>query len=80
MYVIIFIVMSLFGQILYANPAMHRFDKNDDHKISFAEAPPRMQENFHRHDLNKDGYITRDELFTLPKHHPKPHHSPPPPR
>lgn len=43
------------------------FDKNDDSKISYEEAPRRMKENFSRHDLNNDGFIDSNEARTLPK-------------
>lgn len=46
---------------------LNRFDKNQDKKISYDEAPQRMKENFERHDENGDGYLDADELNTLPK-------------
>ncbi len=49
------------------HPVLDRFDKNNDSKISYKEAPKKMQNNFHKHDLNKDGFIDTEELKTLPK-------------
>ena len=43
------------------NP-MERFDSNKDNKISESEAKGLFKENFSKLDLNKDGYITMDEL------------------
>jgi Ca2+-binding EF-hand superfamily protein len=37
-------------------------DKNDDGKISKAEAPERLKQNFERVDANKDGQLDRVEL------------------
>ena len=54
------------------NKVLERFDKDNDKKISYDEAPHMMQKNFKRHDLNKDGFIEGKELDTLPKH-PKRH-------
>jgi len=50
------------------NRILNKFDKDQDGKISKDEAPYRMKQNFHKHDLNKDGFISGDELNTLPKH------------
>lgn len=46
---------------------MNKFDRNNDNKISYAEAPKKMKENFNRHDLNSDGFIDIDEIKTLPR-------------
>lgn len=43
------------------------FDQNKDSKISYKEAPRKMQKNFSRHDLNDDGFIDSSEARTLPK-------------
>lgn len=43
------------------NP-MERLDTNGDNKISESEAKGPLKENFSKLDLNKDGYITADEL------------------
>lgn len=47
--------------------AIITFDKNKDNKISFDEAPNKMKRNFNRHDLNGDGFIDKNEVYTLPK-------------
>ncbi|WP_108061013.1 Lcl domain-containing protein [Poseidonibacter lekithochrous] len=47
--------------------AIKFFDRNNDSKISYKEAPKRMQENFSRHDLNDDGFIDSNEARTLPR-------------
>lgn len=39
-----------------------RFDVNGDQKISKEEAPPRLQQNFDRFDISKDGFITLREF------------------
>ena len=49
------------------HPALKDFDKNNDSKISYEEAPKMMKRNFKKHDLNNDGYIFAEELKTLPK-------------
>jgi len=51
---------------------LDRFDKNKDNKISYAEAPDKMQKRFKHHDLNSDGFIEGKEFDTLPKHPRKP--------
>jgi hypothetical protein len=38
------------------------FDKNGDGKLSRAEVPERMQGLFDRCDMDKDGFLTGDEL------------------
>jgi Ca2+-binding EF-hand superfamily protein len=38
-------------------------DKNQDGKLSKDEAPPRIQKNFARVDVNKDGFIVPRELY-----------------
>lgn len=38
------------------------FDQNKDGKLSKSEAPGRLQGIFERADLNRDGFLTRDEL------------------
>ena len=77
------IVMMFCGQLLHAEPThsdkfLKKFDKNSDNRISFSEAPNKVQENFHRHDLDRDGYIKGDELRSIPKKHPSGHRPPPP--
>jgi len=51
------------GGMSNANPM--RLDKNGDGKISRSEASGRIAEHFDVIDLNGDGFIDRDELFTL---------------
>lgn len=89
-YVSILIMFS--GQCLYAHPAswdqmLKKFDKNKDDRISFSEAPNHIQESFHIHDINRDGYISGTELGTItlkpssykrPAQHPTAHRLPPP--
>ena len=45
---------------------IQRFDKNGDGKISLEEAPPPMQQNFSRHDANRDGFLDSEEVKSLP--------------
>ncbi|HIE98361.1 MAG: EF-hand domain-containing protein [Fuerstiella sp.] len=42
-------------------------DKDDNGKVSKAEAEGRLKTSFDRNDANKDGYLTRSELEALAK-------------
>jgi Ca2+-binding EF-hand superfamily protein len=44
---------------------LQRMDKNNDGKISRAEAEGRIAENFDRIDTNKDGFLDRKELLEM---------------
>ena len=44
---------------------MLQMDKNGDGKLSLDELPERMAGMMERGDLNKDGFLTRDELVKL---------------
>ena len=48
-----------------------KFNKDGDNQISYDEAPGKMKQNFSKHDLDGDGYISGDEFDTLPKHPPR---------
>lgn len=51
---------------------LERLDTDGDGQISEDEARGGMAENFSKHDLDEDGYISTDEEFeTLPKHPPR---------
>ena len=39
-------------------------DINKDKKISKSEAKGDLKDNFEKRDVNKDGYITEDEMKT----------------
>ena len=41
---------------------LEKMDRNNDGKISKSEVKGKLKENFDRRDINKDGYITEDEL------------------
>ena len=41
---------------------LKNMDINNDGKISRAEAKGKLKQNFDRRDLNKDGYITENEM------------------
>jgi len=51
----------------HVKKVLKRFDKDGDDRISYEEAPKRMKENFKRHDENMDGYLSKNELDTLPR-------------
>lgn len=67
----IYILMMFFGQLVYAQPTsseykiLKKYDKNNDERISFAEAPNYVQEGFYLYDVNRDGYISGTELSTM---------------
>jgi Ca2+-binding EF-hand superfamily protein len=46
-----------------ADHLIKRLDTNNDGKISRAEAKGQLKEDFDRIDVNKDGFIERDELI-----------------
>lgn len=76
------ILLMFSGQYIYAQPTssdnvLKKFDKNHDDRISFSEAPNHIQETFHIHDINRDGYISGTELSTMsskPTTHSRPKH------
>lgn len=45
---------------------LQRLDADKDGKISKAEAPERMAENFDRRDTDGDGFLTKEELAAPP--------------
>ncbi|MEZ5402964.1 MAG: hypothetical protein R2729_25020 [Bryobacteraceae bacterium] len=45
-----------------AGHMMEEWDANGDGKVTAAEMPERMRENFGRFDANRDGFVTKDEL------------------
>lgn len=59
----------LIGTMAYAqtHSLLKRFDKDGDKQISKAEAPQKMKQRFSKHDLDKNGFISGEELNTLPK-------------
>ncbi|RLA70734.1 MAG: hypothetical protein DRG09_02350 [Epsilonproteobacteria bacterium] len=88
--VMMFCVQLLHAQPTQSDKVLKKFDKNNDDRISFSEAPNHIQESFHRHDINRDGYISGTELRSMSSrpssHRPPPHqghrptHHPGPPR
>ena len=49
---------------------MMAFDKNGDGKLDKDELPERMAGMLERGDLDKDGFLTREELAQLAKNMP----------
>jgi Ca2+-binding EF-hand superfamily protein len=51
-----------FGGAAFVKGLIKRLDRDGDGKLSKAEAPERMRENFSRIDRNNDGQIDEREL------------------
>ena len=48
-----------------AQHMIEEFDQNGDGKLSKTELPDRMQAMFNQMDVNKDGFVTQDELVNF---------------
>lgn len=54
------------SQINRAGKVLNKFDSNGDNKLSPNEAPGKMRKNFDRLDSNSNGYLSEEELYSLP--------------
>ena len=54
------------AQINRAGVVLNKFDSNGDNQLSQDEAPGKMKKNFDRLDSNSNGYLSEEELYSLP--------------